>query len=56
MKEKVYEVKFNEKGEKVCIIRNKEIKIISEKDGKFILENGKVLNMFLQDSDILAID
>ncbi len=55
-KEKIYKIRYNEKGEKVCVIKGEELKIISEKDGIAILENGKRVNLFSERDRQLDVD
>lgn len=50
-----YEIKVNDKGEKVCIIDGKEIKIVHESATKIELEDGKVMETYFLKGEKMGI-
>ena len=55
MKENVYKIKINEKGQKIVYIDGRELKIAKEKAGKAILEDGSILQVVLNTNDNITI-
>ena len=55
MKNEIYEVTYNDQGERICIIDNKEVKVKSMRNGLCALENGQTLNIFFKNDDIMKV-
>lgn len=54
--EKVYEVKFNEEGKRVCVIDGEEVEVAKDYGESYILENGKTVYKHLKRNDKLIVD
>ena len=54
--EKVYEIKFNEEGKRVCVVDGEEIEVVRDYGSSYMLANGKSVYKQLKKDDRMVID